>query len=81
MIHAWIEKTQVDYSYVGAILNDYYTLMSSINDLFPHFIRRSANQIAHPLDRISGSQSDTRSWGVVPPHCILNYLGGFELTL
>nr|GMD81077.1 uncharacterized protein LOC109164833 [Ipomoea batatas] len=68
-----LQSTSLD-SQFDLILLDVKDLLSSLQDVFISFAKRSTNRIAHLLARGSLSMSDRRIWDVCPPSFIVTLL-------
>lgn len=58
-------------SYLGLVIDDCKDISRSITNLCVVFVKRSANQVAHLLARVSGSMSGLMFWGSNPPSFLL----------
>ena len=59
---------------VGLIVDDCKSLVQEINECVVHFVRRSANSVAHLLARVMGYIPSFREWEYIPPPFICNAL-------
>ena len=61
VFHALI-NSNMDFSYAGSIIDDCKILAQDLFDCSFAFVKRSANQVAHTLARVTGSMSDLGEW-------------------
>lgn len=58
----------------GTIVGDCIQLLKHINPVLVKFVYRSANRVAHAMEKASYSMSDVEEWGVTPPEFIMPVL-------
>ena len=69
-----LHKTDRDYSYFGALVDDCKILSKDLSECSFEFAKRSANCVAHVLARAAGSRTDRGEWLYNPPSFIFHVL-------
>ncbi|XP_074352117.1 uncharacterized protein LOC141691281 [Apium graveolens] len=70
-----------DEPYFGTVIEDFLDLLKDLRSSFVYFVRRSANSVAHAIDRASSSMFGHEEWSCVPSFLIDVIAKDFEFLM